>query len=133
MEKLIFEKEVNEDMPLEVTELVESYLETNLGVNDTKLIYQFNIAIDELCSNLLHYSGAHMIWVKCSIEDEFVSLVLKDDGKSFNLLESKNPDESDLADDAIGGYGIFMVKQMMDEVDYQYVDDKNIVTLTKKI
>lgn len=132
MMKNLFETSVDEDMSLLVTEFVESNLDDCLADEETKLIFQFNIVIDEICSNLVSYSKATTVWVKLMVEDEQVTLEIVDDGEPYNLLEAKDPDESLLEEDTLGGYGIFMVKKMMDTVEYQFLDEKNVVTLVKK-
>ena len=61
-------------------------------------------------------------------------LQFKDNGKPYNPLEAEEPDITASAEDrSIGGLGIFMVKKMLDNVEYSYVDNYNILTLTKNL
>jgi anti-sigma regulatory factor (Ser/Thr protein kinase) len=49
-------------------------------------------------------------------------------------LDAKEPDVTASAEDrAIGGLGIFMVRKMMDNVEYEYTKGMNKLTLTTKL
>ena len=53
---------------------------------------------------------------------------------AFDPTAKADPDiNADMEDRNIGGLGIFLVKEMMDSVNYQRVKDENILTFTKKI
>ncbi len=57
-----------------------------------------------------------------------------DSGPKFNPLEMKNPIVSGPAERRkIGGLGIFMVKHLMDKIEYKYEDSKNKLKLIKGI
>ena len=48
-------------------------------------------------------------------------LIFQDNGKSYNPLESKEPDITLSAEErTIGGLGVFMVQKMMDDVEYTH-------------
>ena len=52
----------------------------------------------------------------------------------FDPLAKADPDNTLSADDRqIGGLGVFLVKKNMDEISYKYENNKNILTLKKKI
>ena len=58
----------------------------------------------------------------------------EDSGKKFDPLAKEDPDISlPVEERQIGGLGIFMVKKSMDKVMYEYKDNKNILTIIKKI
>ena len=57
-----------------------------------------------------------------------------DKGIPYHPLENKDPDVTlDIEKRKIGGLGIFLVKEMMDEVSYEYADGKNILKLKKNL
>ena len=59
---------------------------------------------------------------------------MKSEGKAFNPLETEDPDLAlDVAERKIGGLGIFLVKNVMDEIDYRREDERNILTIKKNI
>ena len=91
------------------------------------------VAIDEIASNIVRYSGAPDFTVQVVVEDASVSVVFSDAGKKFNPLEKEDPNVSLSVDErAIGGLGLFMVKRMMDEVTYDHVDGRNVLTVRRR-
>jgi len=61
-----------------------------------------------------------------------VSITFKDSGKPYNPLEADTPDVTLGAEErGIGGLGIYMVRQTMDEVNYRYEGGFNILTIRK--
>ena len=71
--------------------------------------------------------------LKCE-ETDTLWLGFRDNGKPYNPLDAKEPDVTASAEDrAIGGLGIFMVRKMMDKVEYMYKDGQNVLTLTMKV
>lgn len=97
-----------------------------------KAILQINIAVDEVFSNIVRYSGATKAILGCDIDDHCVTLRFSDNGMPYNPLEKPDPDVTLSAEEReIGGLGIFMVKKIMDVSAYEYVDGFNVLTLEK--
>ena len=98
---------------------------------------QIDIAIDELFSNIAYYAygenkGEATVVVDLDAEKREVSITFIDSGTPYNPLEKKDPDISvALEDREIGGLGIFMVKQCVDEMAYNYTNGRNILTVKK--
>ena len=91
------------------------------------------VAIDEIASNIVRYSGAPDFTVQVVVEETSVSVIFSDAGKKFDPLAKEDPNVSLSADErAIGGLGLFMVKRMMDEVTYNHVDGRNVLTVRKR-
>ncbi len=60
--------------------------------------------------------------------------MIEDDGIAFDPLIAPPPDlDSDIEDRPIGGLGVYLVKEMMDEVEYARADGRNRVTLVKNV
>lgn len=58
----------------------------------------------------------------------------EDGGVPFNPLEHKSPDVTlPWKQRPIGGLGIFLLRRKMDDINYEYVDNKNILTIEKVI
>lgn len=56
-----------------------------------------------------------------------------DQGRPYNPLEREDPDVTlDAEQRQIGGLGIFMAKKLMDDIQYEFRDGQNILTLRKK-
>ena len=116
----------------QVAEFMESEME-KFEVSP-KISMKLLIAIDEIYSNIVRYSGATEATVSINKVENYLKLQFKDNGKPYNPLEAEEPDITASAEDrSIGGLGIFMVKKMLDNVEYSYVDNYNILTLTKNL
>ena len=64
------------------------------------------------------------------IENGKLHISFADNGIPYNPLEATEPDTTLSAEEReIGGLGIFMVKKMTESMEYEYTDDKNILTL----
>lgn len=99
-----------------------------------KTVAQVNIAVDEIFSNIVRYSGATDITVGVTVEDRRVTLRFADNGNPYNPTEKPEPNISLSAEEReVGGLGIFMVKKLMDTVEYEYQEGLNILTLSKLI
>ena len=58
----------------------------------------------------------------------------EDGGVPFNPLEHKSPDVTlPWKQRPIGGLGIFLLRRKMDDIHYEYIDNKNILTIEKVI
>ena len=121
---------------METVPQVAEFMETEMEKFEIspKISMKMLISIDEIYSNIVRYSGATEAIVSIKKSDNTLKLQFKDNGKPYNPLDSKEPDITASAEDrSIGGLGIFMVKKMLDKVEYKYVDNYNILTLTKNL
>lgn len=98
---------------------------------------QINISVDEILSNIAKYAyvpGSGNVTVNAEIDDHRVCITFSDEGRRFNPLETEDPDIFLAAEERNpGGLGIYMVKKMMDEVNYEYRDGHNILKITKDL
>lgn len=98
---------------------------------------QIDIAIDELFSNIANYAynpniGDATIKYDVTSDGHSATIVFVDSGKPYNPLKKDDPNvKADINDRGIGGLGIFMVKKSMDDITYEYKDNKNILTIKK--
>lgn len=128
----IYETSVSADRTAEASAFVEKILEKN-GC-DAAVIHQALIAVDEIFSNIVRYSGADRAVIRCLASEGEVTMSFEDNGKEFNPLDKKDPDISAPKEKrGIGGLGVFIVKKSMDSVDYAYSEGKNILTVKKKL
>ena len=68
------------------------------------------------------------------MNEDSIILVLTDTGKEFDPTTAPETDVTLAADDReIGGLGIFLIRQIMNEVRYERIDGKNVLTLEKKL
>lgn len=118
-----------------VTAFLDSFLEDNECPMKAQM--QLDIAMDELFSNIAHYAyapdtGDATVRLDTTSDKPGVTVTYIDSGLFYNPLEKEDPDVSLSADErSIGGLGIFMVKKLMDNIEYKYEDSQNILTITK--
>ncbi|MCR5379356.1 MAG: ATP-binding protein [Lentisphaeria bacterium] len=134
-------KELTVDAAIEnipaVTAFVEEQLE-QVGC-PMKAMMQINIAIDELFGNIAQYAytpktGKATVRVEVTENPMAVVITFIDNGVPYDPLAKADPNVSLPADERqIGGLGIFMVKKSMDEINYEYKNGQNILTIKKHI
>ena len=103
-----------------------------------ELIYQLNIALDEIVTNTIQHGyeegASHLIEVRLERERENVRATVSDDARPFNPFDAAEPDISlSIEDRKIGGLGIFLVRQLMDDFDYRRENGRNYVRLRKRL
>jgi anti-sigma regulatory factor (Ser/Thr protein kinase) len=98
---------------------------------------QVRMAIEELYVNVTLYAYPSQDgWaeIRGSVEDGVATFKLIDGGRPFNPLAKDDPDIMLSGEErGIGGLGIYMVKTMMDEVEYEYRDGCNQLALRKQL
>ena len=100
---------------------------------------QIDIAIDELFSNIAQYAynpktGKATVRVEVTENPMAVVITFIDNGVPYDPLAKADPNVSLPANERqIGGLGIFMVKKSMDEINYEYKNGQNILTIKKHI
>lgn len=116
--------------PEDVHRFVEEFLkEKNVERSAATKLY---VAVDEISTNILQYSGAKTMEVTCNALADKVEITFADDGIPYNPLIREDPDITLSAEErSIGGLGIFMVKKIMDTVEYENRDGRNLLTVTK--
>lgn len=98
---------------------------------------QIKLAVDELFANICYYAydsapGPVTIAFESEPNPPAVIISLIDKGKPYNPLEADEPDvELSGEDRPIGGLGIFLVQNTMDDLNYEYKENQNVLTLKK--
>ena len=98
-------------------------------------IIMINTALEEVFVNVAKYAYKDngVVEVTLSNDQDHISFVFRDSGRPFNPLERADPKINANSDEReVGGLGIYMVKNIMDAVEYEYVDGHNVLTLIKK-
>ena len=118
----------------EVDEFIEDKL-VAAGVSGS-LTADLAISITEIVNNAILHGNknnpAKLVTIILKINGDDVEVRIKDQGKGFNPDKVPNPiDESNLLNQV--GRGIFIVRSLMDSVDFQFTDDGAEVILRKNI
>ena len=128
-------------LPADINKLdqVLAFIEEHLEEHETsmKAITQISIAVEEIYVNIAHYAYGESegdATIQVSFEDRVVSITFIDTGMPYDPLAKPDPDITlSVEERQIGGLGIYMVKQSMDDVIYNRDSDKNVLTLKKNI
>lgn len=117
----------------QVTEFIDEDLRKNGCPNE--MISIINVAVDEIFANIAMYAypaftGQAVITSECG--DKKIKLSFTDNGIYFNPLEKEDPDITlSAAEREIGGLGVFLVKTLMENVEYERVNNKNVIKMEK--
>ena len=107
--------------------------------SDDSLLFKIHLSVEEAVENVVDYAyEGGMGWLEAGTELDMsgltLTILIKDAGTPFNPLEKEDPDITASAEERkIGGLGIFLCKQMMDEVSYRYENGCNILTMKKHL
>lgn len=135
--------EVGKEIFLDATDdnlqLALDFIEESLTEFSIEMQYAtpIAIAIEEVYVNVAHYGyvgRSGKIKILCDMDGDDIVITVKDKGIPFNPLSKADPDINQSAEERkIGGLGIFMVKKIMDSVNYEYKDEMNILIMRKKV
>ena len=131
-------KELVVDATVENLSMVLDFINAELEESDCPLKLQtsIEIAVEEIFVNIANYAYKPEIgdaFVRVAVGDE-VTIEFEDNGVPYNPLEKEDPDITvSAAEREVGGLGIFMVKQIMDSVEYRREDGRNILMIRKAI
>ena len=104
-----------------------------------KVRSQIAVAVEEIFVNIAQYAyrpeiGEATIQSTVNHDPLIVTIQFFDRGKPYNPLEKNDPNTKlGINERNPGGLGIFIVKKTMDEIDYEYKDGKNILTIRKAL
>jgi len=98
--------------------------------------YAVETAVDEACSNIIEhaYGGEDIGTIECSYEINLqgLTIVLVDHGRPFNPQQIPSPKiNSELSRRHAHGLGLYMIRQWMDEVKFEFGENENRLTLVK--
>ena len=130
-EKIVDVIPENQDI---LTAFVEGILAPMEGSLKSQM--QINIAIDEIYSNIVKFSGATKVTLIVEVRKATLTarLTFIDNGKPYDPIKQADPDVTLPAEEReIGGLGIFIVKKTMDSVCYRRNGDKNELAITKTL
>ncbi|MBQ9459376.1 MAG: ATP-binding protein [Oscillospiraceae bacterium] len=125
----------SDDKLHEVQDFVSAELEAHDCPMKTQMLIE--VSLEELFVNIAHYAypeGGGWAEIRVGVTDGIASITLIDGGIPYDPLKKPDPDVTLAAEDRqIGGLGIYMVKKKMDEMTYERRDDKNMLTIRKRL
>ena len=104
-----------------------------------RTVMKINLSVEEIFVNIASYAyapntGYALIQMQELGDPKRVQITFVDEGVPYDPLAKEDPDITLSAEERqIGGLGIYMVKKSMDNMTYEYKDNKNILTIEKNI
>lgn len=102
---------------------------------DTDKIDELNQAIIEACINSFEHgkSEENKLYIKFVMNDNQLTVIIKDKGKGFNIDEvDPNPNiKNKIKSDYKRGWGLMLIKSLMDEVEIESTPEGTTLTMTK--
>ncbi len=100
--------------------------------------YQVNLVLDEVVSNVIRHGyrdrQQHEILVDLLLRNGELTIRVEDDGIQFSPLQVPPPDiTKPINERPVGGLGIYMVRQIMDSLDYRRENGKNSLVMKKRV
>ncbi len=97
-------------------------------------VRKFGLALSEACVNVIEHAyrgeAGNPIELELTIDDEALKLTIRDSGAAFDL---ERYDPPDLSEPHEGGYGVFIIHSIMDEVTYDTSGQRGtVLTLVKR-
>jgi serine/threonine-protein kinase RsbW len=119
-----------------VNQFIEEISE-ELGLS-MELTMNLNLVMEDMVVNVISYAYPQgtdaEIELMVTSDGKELTLVLSDQGREFDPTMKQDSDMSvNPAERELGGMGIFIVKNIMNEVTYQRINGKNLLTMTKII
>lgn len=108
---------------------------------EKKPAYRLRLAVDEIATNAVVYGydvagQKGELVVSAEVGDGTLTIVLEDTGPPYDPYETPSPDDLDqpLDDRDIGGLGVFLAVQGVDEFRYEWANgvNRNIFTMNSK-
>lgn len=105
-------------------------------------LFDLHLALDEVLTNVVSYGydddREHEIVVRLMLPardgSQLIEVEVEDDGRPFNPLEAAAPDvTAPVEERPIGGLGIYLVRRVMDDLEYQRRQDKNVLVMRKTV
>ena len=106
------------------------------GLDDQR-VWELELVADEIFTNIVKYAYPQQqgnIEVNCRLNQNRILLEIYDHGIPFNPLSYPNPEiVPDIRKIRTEGYGIFLVRRLMDHMAYKREGSKNCLVLEKNV
>jgi len=118
-------------------EFIVEYCAGNAGVTE-EILYDIQLAVDEACTNIIMHGYAGMdpgsVILDLEIDADKIIISLTDFGHAFEPDNAPTPNvDAPIEEREVGGFGLFFIRQSVDDVKYNTSEDGNTMTLTKNL
>lgn len=137
--KSLFDLSITPDLDESNAEIISRMSDTLDGVGTDqewppKLVYLVNLCVEEIGLNALTHGRRHGLdrfTVKVTSNDGAVSIEFVDNGAPFDPLnDAPEPNLSvPLEERSLGGLGIYLIKTMVDQIEYHRLEETNHLKL----
>ena len=105
---------------------------------DMPTTMQINLAMEEAVVNVINYAypagTKGNITIEAKSDGKELLLIITDTGKTFDPTARPEVDTTlNVEDRSIGGLGIHLIRQIMDNINYERTNGHNVLTLIKKL
>lgn len=118
----------------EVREFVSRHAEKH-GFT-SRQVADVQLAVDEACTNIIkhayNYDASKELSIELEFDDEKMNVTLTDQGIGFDVERYKKPDlKKQIARKKRGGMGVYLIRNLMDEVNYYAESRENVLRMIK--
>lgn len=99
---------------------------------DKRTTYRLRLAVDEIATNIIvhGYQERNLdgsVEVQATLEPAALTIALEDTAAAYDPMNQPEPDnlEAPLEERPMGGLGVFLARENVDEFRYEYVDGRN--------
>jgi len=129
-------EELSTETRLDRLDAVIDFVDERLGDCPEPVRSEIALVVNEIFSNIVRYAynpENGEATVRITVGDD-ITIEFEDSGVAYDPLSNDDPDISLSAEEReIGGLGIFMVKKLMDSVEFRREGNKNILTIKKRL
>jgi serine/threonine-protein kinase RsbW len=102
-----------------------------------KVAHDLNLALEEILTNIIYHGYTddrkHEIYVRLKVRLGTVVAEVEDDGRPFDPLAATEPDITKPVEErTVGGLGIYLVRKLMDGLEYKRQGDRNLLIMIKR-
>ena len=140
MEELTYQRTLTITNDLKCVPQLNAFIDEVCEDNgfDMATTMQINLAIEEAVVNVMNYAYPKEtegdITIEAKTDKSKLSLIITDTGTAFDPTAKAEVDITLSAEErSIGGLGIHLIRQIMDNIYYERIDGHNVLTLIKKL
>lgn len=98
---------------------------------ETEIIMDFCLIVTELMNNAVEHAHCQEINIELSLTDHEATFCLISDGNGFDPTQRATMPEIEADELPEGGYGLAIIQALADDIEYECLENKNMVTLRK--